>query len=233
MGKCQVEAIGEFVLWSSLATAGGLRKRRSSCGAWPARRPSLPPDCCKGARGQGGAGGGAVCWRVPQQKQLHILVLATVVHADHVLSVHEVLTGCFVLPVRPTVPVHLCAGKKRHFDQIGGVSLCPPHRSDDNQLTTRKLMLANEIFLQNALREEFPCPTRGLDRFAENSNIPWNQPNILHPNQTAEVPRMHLLSPCVSVVLQYHLSQTDEALKYNDATKDLHKSLHCPVNSLY
>ena len=40
-------------------------------------------------------------------------------------------------------------------------------------------MLANEIFLQNALRKEFSCPIRGLDRFAENSNISWTQPNIL------------------------------------------------------
>ena len=44
---------------------------------------------------------------------------------------------------------------------------------------------------------------------------------------------MHLLSPCVLVALQYHLSQTDEALKYNNSTTDLHKSLQCPANCLY
>ena len=101
-----------------------------------------------------------------------------------------------------------------------------------NQSTTRRVMLASEISLQNALRKEFSFPIRGLDRFAENSNIRWNQPNIFHPNQIAEVPRMHLLSPCVLVALQYHLSQTDEALKYNDSTTDLHKSLQCPANCL-
>ena len=116
---------------------------------------------------------------------------------------------------------------EKHFGQTGAVSLYLPHRSNDNQSITRGVMLANEIFLQNALRKEFSCSTRGLDRFAENSNIRWNQPNIFHPNQIAEVPRMHLLSPCVLVAL-YHLSQTDEALKYNDF-----KSLQCPANCLY
>ena len=145
------------------------------------------------------------------------------------LNVHkDTLSRC---PLHTTHIKRRCM--ERHFGQTGGVSLYLSHRSDENQSTTRRVMLANEIFLQNALRKKFSCPIRGLDRFAENSNIPWNQPNIFHPNQIAEVPRMHLLSRCVLVALQYHLSETDEALKNNDTTTDLHKSLQCPANCLY
>ena len=63
---------------------------------------------------------------------------------------------------------------------------------------------------------------RGLERFA-NSSIPWDQPTIFINTQVAEVSLMFLVSPFVLPVLQYHLSQIDEAVKYSDTKINLDK----------
>ena len=44
-----------------------------------------------------------------------------------------------------------------------------------------------------------------------------------HQHQVAEVSLMLLVSPSVLPVLQYHLSQIDEAVKYSDSKIDLDK----------
>ena len=44
-----------------------------------------------------------------------------------------------------------------------------------------------------------------------------------HQQQVAAVSLMFLVSPCVLSVLQYHLSQIDEAVKYSDSKMDLDK----------
>ena len=54
----------------------------------------------------------------------------------------------------------------------------------------------------------------------------------LHPDQITEVSRRFLLPLCVLPVLRYHLSQNDEASKYNDSTIDLHKLCQPPVSYL-
>ena len=88
------------------------------------------------------------------------------------------------------------------------------------------------MVLQSAVRRVFSLPIRGLERFADNSNLPWNLLTIFHLDQIAEVSRMYLLSPCVLPVLQNHVSQNDEASKYNDSTTDLHRRCQNPVNCL-
>ena len=77
-------------------------------------------------------------------------------------------------------------------------------------------LLAHQKVLQNAVRRVFSRPIRCLERFADNSNIPWNQPTTFSLDWIAEVSRMYLPSPCVPTVLQYLLSQIGVASKYND-----------------
>ena len=64
-------------------------------------------------------------------------------------------------------------------------------------------------------------------------NIPWNPSTIFHPDRTAEISLKCLLSLGVLPVLQHHLCQIGEESKYNDATIDLNKLCHTPVNYLY
>ena len=39
--------------------------------------------------------------------------------------------------------------------------------------------------LQIYIHEVFSRPIGGLERLADNNNIPWNQPTTFHPNQIA------------------------------------------------
>ena len=48
------------------------------------------------------------------------------------------------------------------------------------------------MVLQIVLRKVFSQPMRGLERFAENNNIPWNLPTIFHPELIASIPQKFL-----------------------------------------
>ena len=88
------------------------------------------------------------------------------------------------------------------------------------------------MVLQSAAHEEFSRPIRGLERFADNSNTPWNQPTIFHPDRTAAISRMFLLSLCVLPVLHKIWLRTTRRQTYNGSTIDLHKLCQIPVSYL-
>ena len=69
----------EHDLWSlqERSEAGGLKKQRTSCGAWPARSPSLLQGCCRAAPELDGTGGGVVSLRVQRRRQWLVLWLGT------------------------------------------------------------------------------------------------------------------------------------------------------------
>ena len=67
---------------------------------------------------------------------------------------------------------------------------------------------------------------------ADNIPIPWIQTTMFEPVQIAEVSRISLLSPCVLAVLQYHVSQNDEASKCNDSATDRNKLCKTTMNQM-
>ena len=74
------------------------------------------------------------------------------------------------------------------FETCGVLTGLSP-KPDDILPSIPKELLDHEMVLQNAVDKKFSRPIRGLERFANNSNIPWNQSTIFHPGQIAEVPR--------------------------------------------
>ena len=60
--------------------------------------------------------------------------------------------------------------------------------------------------------------TRDLECFADSNNIPWNPPNIRHPDDTAVAPQMSLLSLCALLLRQSHLFLICVVSTYNDSS---------------
>ena len=77
-----------------------------------------------------------------------------------------------------------------------------------------------------------PVPPEVMNVFADNNNIPRDQPTMFHLDQIAEVSRMPLPAPSVLAVLLYHVSRNDEALVYMDTIIDLHKLCQIQVPGL-
>ena len=74
-----------------------------------------------------------------------------------------------------------------------------------------------ECFSKSPFAKVFSHLTRGLEQFAESTDIPWNQPTIFHPCQIATVPQKFLPQLCVPLSQQYHLFLNGEAQMYNDS----------------
>ena len=96
----------------------------------------------------------------------------------------------------------------------------------------KRELLAHKMVLHSAVHVELSRPIRGLERCADNSNMPWNKPTIFHPGWTEEVSRLVLLSPCILPALHCHSFRNDGTLKYNDSIIDLHRLCQIPANCL-
>ena len=74
------------------------------------------------------------------------------------------------------------------------------------------------------------CFPRGLERFEDNRNIPWNLPNIFRPSRIEPVLQKSLPQFSVPRSQQCHSSRNGEALVYNDSRIILHKLCQFPKN---
>ena len=84
------------------------------------------------------------------------------------------------------------------------------------------------MVLRTAIHVEFSRPMRGPENCAQSNSIPWKQPTIFHPDQTAQVWRKCLHSLGLLSVLQCNFSRKDEASKYYDSTINLHTLCQTP-----
>ena len=96
------------------------------------------------------------------------------------------------------------------------LKVCDKVSSDDIQSSNQMELQSFKMVRRIAVREVSSRPTRGLERFADGSNIPWNQPTIFRPSLTAT--RLH-----APLFQQCHLSLNGEVLTYNDSKISLHK----------